>query len=311
MKARLRSNAKRRCSSAIAVSQEEVNTHMPVLSRLFVTVLVLVVTACGQPARPTPAPVATEAPTPTEAPVAAATEVSTPTPEQNPPHRVLFIGSLTADTIASSMEKIVAASDDAARDMEIQASAAWYASLEQHWNGTTQQETNTLALIDEGPWDSVVLQERAARAFEESSFREYARKLDERIRAVGARTVLFMHWSFGGRGPLVEDEMARIARIVTDLGTEIDAPVAPVDLAWQRSFVARPDLNLYGDGDSGGPSEAGRYLTVCVLYATIFDESPAGLTVEPWEFGILLSEEDAAFLQRIAAETVEEYQAGL
>ena len=103
--------------------------------------------------------------------------------------------------------------------------------------------------------------------------------------------------------------MDEIARIFTDLGAELDVPVAPIGLAWQRSVEARPDLELRSD--LGLPLEPGKYLSMCVLYATIFDETPVGLSVEPWEFAVMLSEDDAAFLQRIAAETVEEYQAGL
>jgi hypothetical protein len=43
---------------------------------------------------------------------------------------------------------------------------------------------------------------------------------------------------------------------------------------------------------------------VNVVYATLFDESPEGLTYCPRG----ISEDEAAFLQRIAWETVQEYQ---
>ena len=53
------------------------------------------------------------------------------------------------------------------------------------------------------------------------------------------------------------------------------------------------------------PSIHGTYLAVNVVYATVFGESPVGLAYVP-EY---ITEEEAAFLQRIAWETVEEYQA--
>lgn len=79
----------------------------------------------------------------------------------------------------------------------------------------------------------------------------------------------------------------------------------------RRSLRERPGLNLYAP-DEMHPSWAGTYLEGCVLYATIFGRSPIGLThrisdttTGDWQ----ISEEDAADLQRIAWETVQDYQA--
>jgi hypothetical protein len=55
------------------------------------------------------------------------------------------------------------------------------------------------------------------------------------------------------------------------------------------------------------PSVYGKYLTINVLYATLFGESPVDLAYLPEEFEEM-TEEEAAFLQRIALETVLEYQ---
>ena len=306
MKAGWSPSFKRRCSNVIAVSHKEVNMSRPVLSFLLVTVLVLVLAACGQPAPSTPAPAATEAPPPTEVPTEA--------PTSQPSHRLLFIGSSLISGMGKCMQEVVSASDVAPVDMETETSWANFATLEQHWNGNTLARdagdaigTDTLTRLDEGQWDTVLVQENIAGSLHrEAVFHEYVRKFDERIKAVGARPVLFMHWERKQHSRLAMDE---IARFWTDLGAELDSPVAPVGLAWQWSLQERPDLELYAD--TIHPTEAGRYLAICVLYATVFDETPVGLSVEPWEFGVLLSKEDAAFLQRIAAETVEEYQAGL
>jgi hypothetical protein len=107
-------------------------------------------------------------------------------------------------------------------------------------------------------------------------------------------------------------------------GQELGVKVAPVALAFRRSLQEQPDLKLYA-ADSAHPSWGGLYLQGCVLYATIFERSPVGLTYrgsgaapDEWEAltrmllseDCVLSEEDAAFLQRIAWETVRDYQAG-
>jgi hypothetical protein len=48
------------------------------------------------------------------------------------------------------------------------------------------------------------------------------------------------------------------------------------------------------------------YLATCVVYATIYGRSPSGSTYTP--AGV--TAEEAAFLQKIAWQTVQEYKAG-
>jgi hypothetical protein len=60
------------------------------------------------------------------------------------------------------------------------------------------------------------------------------------------------------------------------------------------------------DPDLVHASWQGAYLAAAVIYATIFGRSPEGLD---YTFGV--SEEDAAFLQRIAWQTVTDWQAGV
>ena len=83
--------------------------------------------------------------------------------------------------------------------------------------------------------------------------------------------------------------------------------VVPVGLAWQSAMDERPELNLY-IGDGIHPNIHGTYLTVCVVYVTIFGVSPIRLTYLPSEDpGV--NDDEGAFLQRIAWETVQDYQA--
>jgi len=110
-----------------------------------------------------------------------------------------------------------------------------------------------------------------------------------------------------------------IAQDYTTLGTELGSSVAPVGLAWQKAIDERPDLNLYADGLH--PNIQGTYLTTCVFYATIFGKSPVGLTYYPadmiagiddqkvrWDEWQKLTEDEMAFLQQIAWDTVVDYQ---
>jgi hypothetical protein len=88
------------------------------------------------------------------------------------------------------------------------------------------------------------------------------------------------------------------------VSAEIDAPVAPVGVAMERARAERPDIALI-DADEVHATWHGAYLAAATIYATLFQRSPEGL---PYAFGV--SEEDAAFLQRIAWETVQAWQSG-
>ena len=78
------------------------------------------------------------------------------------------------------------------------------------------------------------------------------------------------------------------------IAKELGLLVAPVGRAWQKD--PSPDL---WQADGSHPSEMGSYLTACILYATIFRESPEGL---PPSSG--LSTEAARNLQILAQDTV-------
>ena len=98
---------------------------------------------------------------------------------------------------------------------------------------------------------------------------------------------------------------ARVAGPWLDKHDGLGASVAPVGVAMEKALAERPDLEMISS-DALHPSPAGTYLAAATIYATLFDRSPEGLdftasAVEP---------EDAAFLQRIAWETVQEWQAG-
>jgi hypothetical protein len=154
-------------------------------------------------------------------------------------------------------------------------------------------------MIAERGYDVVVLQEDLPET-DIATFHEYARVFVEHIEANQARPVLFMAWPYERLGWITFDEIAQAHR---EVGRELGVAVAPAGLAWQRSMDQRPDLTMY-DSDAEHPSIHGTYLAVGVVYATIYGETPEGLTYRPEG----VTEEEAEYLQRIAWETVTEYQ---
>jgi hypothetical protein len=171
-------------------------------------------------------------------------------------------------------------------------------TLKKMWDYPTARK-----LIGEGAYDVVVLQEDIPETLVDT-FHEYARKFNAEIKEAGAEPVLFMAWSYERLGRTTMEEIDQAHR---DIATELGIEVAPVGLAWQRAMEERPGLDMY-DLDREHPSIYGTYLAINVVYATVFGESPIGLAYLPSESGGV-TEEEAAFLQRIAWETVQEYHA--
>jgi hypothetical protein len=156
--------------------------------------------------------------------------------------------------------------------------------------------------IRAGGYDVVILQDDIPELTEHSvaPFFENARLFDKEIRDSGSKTVLFMAWPYERLNWVT---LAEIAQAHLDLGHALRAPVAPVGVAFQRALAERPALAMLGP-DKEHESIHGTYLAANVIYATLYGESPVGFKYHP--AGV--SAEEAAFLQRIAWETVQAWQ---
>jgi hypothetical protein len=137
-----------------------------------------------------------------------------------------------------------------------------------------------------GPkWDAVVLQEQTTLAHATPSVVgaesvPAALRLQQQAAARGAKTVIFMNWSWRYRGDLV-DQLEFVL-------------VAPVGPAASEAVRRRPGLDLLDD-DGHHPSLAGSYLAACVLYATLTGRDPRRSA-----FTAGLPADDARFLREIA-----------
>ena len=156
--------------------------------------------------------------------------------------------------------------------------------------------------IRAGGYAAVILQEDIPELTEHSvaPFFEYGRRFDREIREAGGQAVLFMAWPYARLNWV---SLAQIAQAHRDLGKELGVPVAPVGLAFERALKQRPDLPILGR-DREHETIPGTYLAASVIYATLFGESPQGFKYCP--AGV--SAEAAAFLQRVAWETVQAWQ---
>jgi hypothetical protein len=128
-------------------------------------------------------------------------------------------------------------------------------------------------------------------------FWDYAKRHSDTIRKNGAQPVFFMSWAY-----LDKPEMtAQLAEAYTLAGNANKALVVPAGLAFAAALKQRPEVALY-IADKRHPTVAGSYLAAATTYATIFKKSPVGL-----KYTAGLDATTAAFLQGVAAETVEGY----
>ena len=158
------------------------------------------------------------------------------------------------------------------------------------------------AMAASDDWDVVVLQGYSKGPIGDDtskSFRDAAEQLVRVIRDNGASPAFFMTWAY-----IDEPEMtALLDDAYTSIGKKLGAQVVPVGLAFERAIQQRPDLKLR-IADRKHPTLAGTYLAACTFYAALHQQNPEGLS-----YTAGLDPDDAAFLQRAAWDTVEEYSA--
>lgn len=170
----------------------------------------------------------------------------------------------------------------------------------------------TIAKLQTGKWDEVVLQEQsqipADRTNREAEMYPAARDLAAKIQAIGAVPLFYVTWGHQQGWP--EDGLYNYTSMQNQLligyqniADELDAPMAPVGPAWEKALERDPSLQLW-QSDGSHPSLAGSYLAACVFYAVIFRQSPEGLA-----FPAGLDAATAAELQKAAADTVLIYSA--
>jgi hypothetical protein len=200
-------------------------------------------------------------------------------PQASHTTRVLFIGN--SYTYFNNLPEIFAKLAEAGHKGRVEVSTVapggW--RLKDHWEKGT-----ALQLLDAEKWDFVVLQDQSTLGIaywvegkdhvnSDAIFRPYAEKWAAAVHARGAMPVFFLTWA-GKNAP--EDQAAlnyAYARAAKDTGSFI----SPVGIAWETLRREKPNIGLFYEGHGSHPSPAGSYLAACVLYATIFHQSPLGL----------------------------------
>lgn len=190
--------------------------------------------------------------------------------------RVLFLGN--SYTIYHNLPEMVAVLGQAAKvKIETRMVARGGFTLRQLWD-----QTEARAVIREGNWDYVVLQEHSllGGSFFEGApavndpdfFWETARMYDAEIRKAKGRTVLYLTWARRAH----PEHQSSLNFAYATLAQELNALLAPVGPAWQRAREADPALVLF-DNDGAHPGPAGSYLAAVTILDTILGRRTAGL----------------------------------
>jgi len=127
--------------------------------------------------------------------------------------------------------------------------------------------------------------------YRENSMYPSARFLDSLISQNEAQTLFFLTWGrrHGGQQmingyvsyPFVDFFQMQDTLNIAYLGIaqELNAAVAPVGMAWAQAVTLNPQAELWQE-DNSHPTLQGSYLTACVFYATLFNSSPVGYSIQ-------------------------------
>lgn len=215
-------------------------------------------------------------------------------PDLTSPRSALFIGnSHTFTNDLPGMLAQLAASSPDGLDFETAEVTQGGATLQSLYD-----QPQTLDVLQSRTWTYVVLQEQSTLPLTDpDAMWDAVRLFDDVIDTNGSLTALFLLWARRDF-PWTQDQ---ITDAYTTIGHEVGALVAPVGLAWEAALDQEPDIELHS-ADGSHPGPGGTYLSACVFLSTFYGIPTLGLD---HTFAPGLSDDEAAFLQQVAWDTVQ------
>lgn len=224
--------------------------------------------------------------------------------------RVLFIGNSYTYTndLPNTLKQLALSLNDT---LEVDSYALGGATF-----NTLANSPNTLAKLQLGNWDYVVLQGQSQEpAFPPVQVANdtypYAKKLDSLVHVYNpcAETVFFMTWgrkngdaaNCAAYPPVCtyEGMQQRLRESYLEMTQDNHATCSPVGVAWRNVRNQFPAIELYSP-DESHPAMNGTYLAACTFYSTIYQKSTVGATYIP----VGMNATDASNIQTITSATV-------
>ncbi len=214
--------------------------------------------------------------------------------------QILFVGNSYTfqNDLPQTLEEMLNESGYQA-EIEMQANPAW--SLLKH-----AQSEYAIDKIKSRRWDYVILQEQSVIPALSKSRKT---KMIPAVRQLSSlnkgTTILFMTW--GRKNGFknfnfnkFEDMQEKLTQGYIEVARQFQLPVAPVGEAFKEARQQKPFFPLW-NADGSHPSISGSYLSACVFFSLITNESPVGNTYQP-----KLSAESTLFLQKVAQKVTTE-----
>ena len=219
--------------------------------------------------------------------------------QTNSPLKLLFIGNSFTYRNGGIEKHIKLMADNTKKPINIQVDKATKggATLKIHFGIDSVHEK-----IKNSNSDIVILQEDIPEYKEHSvaPFFEYATLFEKEIALSKSKLVFFMAWPYERLNWISLDEIVAAHKTIAK---QLNATVAPVGIALDRSLRIRPQMAMLGK-DKEHESIHGTYLASCVIYATLFNKSPKGVSY--WPEGI--TKQEARYLQALAWKTVKDWK---
>ena len=214
-------------------------------------------------------------------------------PIKDRPLRILFVGnSFTFGGPVPDLMRDIAAGSGWPEPVVQRATVGGY-SLERH-----RERAETIAAVDAGRWDYVVLQELSTRPTDNigdpARFKQDATWFYDRARASSpdVKVVMYETWArhpdhsvYPNRFDDPAQMQAQLSAHYRDSVTYIpanatsppphDVTLAPAGSAWAR-HLGSPDAERLHDVDDYHAGANGQYLNALVIYATIFNRATSG-----------------------------------
>lgn len=230
-------------------------------------------------------------------------------PQVDAPTRVLFVGNSYMyynDSLHNHVNRIASAADPALKKAIQYKSATIGGAPLWHHNMVHLTTPGNLGIKE--PFQLVIMQGNSTDALSDNAkakFREKVVEFNEVIKKQGGKVALYMTPAHIKPSKFASpDMMSKTADMYVEAGNEIGALVIPTGLAFEEAYRQRPDIKLHQDYDGSHPTLIGTYLAACTVYASVYGKSPVG---NSYDYYGKVSKEDAAFLQKVAEETVKKF----
>ena len=244
-------------------------------------------------------PADTSADTPGEMSSGTPDSTDTGSPEQTSagePLRFLFLGNslMYYNDMPDIFAEIAKAQG---RNVFVKSVTKGSATVSDFASPSTEVGAQALPLLKNEKWDYVVIEpSRRISPYEDTVKKlefDSAKTIRSLAAAAGAKVVLYAVWG-NNNGSVVEYKAtggvstaevsthsmgrAQHTKFMEDTSAELagifgDVPVAHAGYAFENCIAAAPSLNLYYT-DERHPSLEGSWLAACVIYETVFGESP-------------------------------------